>query len=369
MKALTRILAPLILGFGMVVMAAGPASAHTVSGVGATNWSTQLTSVQPAAPGLHVRVVELGNRLELSNTGPDVIVMGYNSEPYLQVGAGGVFENLNSQATYLNQNRLGNAPIPPGLPDDPNAPPRWQRASAGHVVRWHDHRIHWMGGAPPPAVQRAPNQRHLQSTWQVNLRQGATPIAVTGTLTWVPGPSPWPWLGGALVLAVGCAVLGRLRHWGVLLAIAVGVLMVFDITHSLGIAGVAAGGLSTKLARFVAGSYYSFVGWILGVVAIWLLLRRSIDGLYAAVFTAASALLFSGLLDFSTLHRSQAPFLWGVVWDRLSVTVALGGGLGVALGALWALRRAPTPTPTPSVDDEDPSEAPSPISLFRPGEP
>jgi hypothetical protein len=110
----------------------------------------------------------------------------------------------------------------------------------------------------------------------------------------------------------------------------------------------------------VAGSYYSFIGWILGVIAIRLLVRRSVDGLYAAVFTAASAFLFSGLLDLTTLHRSQAPFVWGIGWDRVTVTIALGGGLGVGLGAAWALRRA---HPSDVLDDllDDSSAAADPI--------
>jgi hypothetical protein len=280
-----------------------------------------------------------------------VTVLGYQGEPYLRVGPAGVLANLNSQATYLNKSRQGNAPIPPDLPTDPNAPPRWEQVSSGHVARWHDHRIHWMGSSLPPDVRRAPGQVHVQAVWQVGLRQGSLPVTVTGELRWVPGPSPWPWVFGALVVAVGCVVLGRLPQWGPTLAAAVAVLVVADVAHSAGIAGTAVGGFGAQAGKFVAGSYYSFVGWILGLVAIRLLLRRSIDGLYAAVFTAASAFLFSGLLDLTTLHRSQAPFAWGVGWDRLTVTIALGGGLGVGLGALWALRRSPARSLSLSSDE------------------
>jgi hypothetical protein len=351
-----RLVAVLAVGLGVVVASAEPAAAHSVSGIGATNWQTTIRSVQPAVAGLRVRVVELGNQLELSNTGPEVTVLAYGGEPYLRVGPSGVWTNLNSQATYLNRTRQGNTPLPPDLPTDPAAPPRWEQVSSGHVIRWHDHRIHWMGTAPPPSVRQAPNRAHLQSVWQVDLRQGATPVKVTGELRWVPGPSPWPWLGGALVVAVGCVLLGRLRQWGPALAVAVGLLILVDVAHSVGIAGAAVGGLGAQAGKFVAGSYYSFIGWILGVIAIRLLVRRSVDGLYAAVFTAASAFLFSGLLDLTTLHRSQAPFAWGTGWDRITVTIALGGGLGVGLGAVWALRRAhpsdlPSTTATPAAGD------------------
>jgi hypothetical protein len=352
-------------GFGLVVASAGPAAAHTVSGIGATNWVTRITSVQPVVPGLRMRVVELGNRLELSNTGPEVIVLGYQGEPYLRVGPSGVWTNLNSAATYLNRTRQGNAPVPAGLPTDASAAPRWEQISSGHLVRWHDHRIHWMGSALPPNVQRAPNQEHVQFAWHVDLRQGATPVAVTGELRWVPGPSAWPWVGVALVIAVGCVALGRLPVSTAMavLAVAVGALVVVDIVHAVGVAGAVVGGFGAQAGKFVAGSYYSFVGWILGVVAVPLLGRRNIDGLYAAVFMAASAFLFSGLLDLATLHRSQAPFAWGSGWDRVTVTIALGGGLGLGLGAVWALQRARPE----SSDSSDSSVSPvSPVSSEGP---
>src|SRR3954447_4440195 len=85
-------LLPAVL-FGMVAGAA-PASAHTVGGAGAVNFSTRVLRITPATPGLVVRPVEAGARLELVNTtGRDVVVLGYDNEPYLRVGPGGVFEN------------------------------------------------------------------------------------------------------------------------------------------------------------------------------------------------------------------------------------------------------------------------------------
>jgi hypothetical protein len=151
-----------------------------------------------------------------------VTVLGYNSEPYLRVGPKGVFQNLNSPATYLNRTRAGATPIPPGLPTDPSAAPRWQKVSSGPVARWHHHRTHRMGASPLPDVRRTPDQVHVQPPRRVNLRQGDTPIVITGELTWVPGPSPWPWLAAAATLAVGCVLLGRLRRYGWPLAVSSG---------------------------------------------------------------------------------------------------------------------------------------------------
>src|SRR5579871_4674471 len=64
-KALRRIAASVVIGLGALVATAIPASAHTVSGQGATNYRSTLTSVTPASPDLHVTVVNLGSDLKL----------------------------------------------------------------------------------------------------------------------------------------------------------------------------------------------------------------------------------------------------------------------------------------------------------------
>ena len=98
-----------LIGLIWLLALAQQASAHTVSGVGATNWKTTLIGIDPSPPGLSVRVVDTGSDLEVSNTGPEVIVLGYQGEPYLRVGPGGVSENRRV-ALDLSQLR------PPGMP-------------------------------------------------------------------------------------------------------------------------------------------------------------------------------------------------------------------------------------------------------------
>ena len=74
-----------------IAMMSAPASAHTASGPRPTNYLTTLGSISPRVPGVTVRVVELGNKLELTNrTDTDVVVLGYNSDPYLRVGPRGL---------------------------------------------------------------------------------------------------------------------------------------------------------------------------------------------------------------------------------------------------------------------------------------
>src|SRR5688572_29582855 len=94
-----------------VGISAVPASAHSVSGVSATNLQTNLRSVTPAVPGLKVKVVESGSRLEVSNkSGKEIIVIGYKDEPFLRIGPDGVFQNKLSTTTYISKTREGVEP-------------------------------------------------------------------------------------------------------------------------------------------------------------------------------------------------------------------------------------------------------------------
>jgi hypothetical protein len=334
---------------GWLVLLAQPASAHTVSGVGATNWKSVLTSVTPEVAGIKVQLVEGGSRIEVTNHGPELVVMGYEGEPYLRVGPQGVFENLQSPATYLNCSRTG-CSFPAGLNKD--GPPRWKKISSGQTARWHDHRAHYMGSQLPPDVARAPNQVHQEATWEIAMTQGPTAIAIRGNYTWVPGSSPAPWLLLALVFAGVGVALGVLGAWGVPLAAALVVLTVNDVYHAVGIAWFWSGSTVYRLERFFSGSFFSIVGWVLGAVAAWLLVRKRVDGLYAAVFAGGSAALFTGLLDLGVLSRSQAPFTGSITVDRVTVALSLGLGIGVGIGALIAIRASRPELEADDYDDE-----------------
>ena len=108
MRTLRRGLAALSLAGAVLVAGAAPAGAHNVSGVSSTNYLTTLEGLSPETPGIEVEVVEKGSRIAVTNTNEDdVIVLGYEDEPYLRIGPDGVFENQRSPATYLNRDRTG----------------------------------------------------------------------------------------------------------------------------------------------------------------------------------------------------------------------------------------------------------------------
>jgi hypothetical protein len=341
MRTMRRIVCTVVTAVVLLTVTAPAASAHSVSGVSATNFRTEMRSVSPEVPGLTVRVIETGSRFELENrSGEEVVVFGYSKEPYLRVGPGGVHENVRSPATYLNRTRRGTT-VPGNA--DAAAPPEWRKVSSEPVARWHDHRIHWMSDQDPPAVQRDPGRRHVVIPgWAVDMRRGTTDISARGDLVWVPGPSPFPWLLLALVLAAVVAALALRPFWTAALAAAMVALVAVDAFHAIGVGLANAGSFGTRLGKILAGSFYSFPAWIVGAVGVYWLLRRRSEGLAAVAVSAAVMALAGGLADLAVFSRSQVPFAFSASLVRLAVALTIGLAVGVAAGSALALgRRAP----------------------------
>jgi hypothetical protein len=337
------------LGLLMVVVAAVPASAHGVGGIQPTNYRTTVAAVTPATRGVVVRSVDLGNRLELQNdTSHDVIVLGYDGEPYLRVGPRGTFENVHSPAVYLN--RATNT-LPQKLPAaaDANAAPAWRKISSSSTARWHDHRAHWMGTSVPPVVARDRGSSHLIQQFTIHLRTDGRSLSARGAVLWEPGPSPWPWVGFALALIIGGVLVARSRRWARYTAIALGVLIVAETMHVLGVWGATTQSQWSDLAQ----SAYSIGGIVLAAIALERLVHR---GGYAAAPLVLCAGLFlaiaGGLADITTLSHSQLPTTIPDSVTRLAVATVLGLGTGVAVVAALHLRaqprRATRPTAAPT---------------------
>src|SRR6202040_626611 len=150
---------------------------------------------------------------QLTNrTRVDIVVLGYDAEPYLRVGPRGLYENVRSPAVYLNRTRAGTTTVPAiARGTGASTPPRWRRVSGSHTAIWHDHRIHWMGTSLPPAVRNDPGAVHIiDPQWTVVFRDATRTVVVHGSLLWIPGPSAWPWAALiAALLAVGFFVARR----------------------------------------------------------------------------------------------------------------------------------------------------------------
>jgi hypothetical protein len=319
-----------------LVVSAAPAWAHGVSGVQPTNYRTTVAGVTPPVDGVTVRSVDLGGKLQLTNrTGTDVVVLGYQSEPYLRVGPRGVFENTRSPAVFLNRTTVPSAAAPHTY--DASAAPAWRKLSNARTVSWHDHRAHWMGASAPPQVSRDPSTRHVViSDWNVPARYGDRSLAFTGDVVWVPGPSPWPWLAGALAIALVVVVASRTRSWPLALGMGTAVLVAGEAVHVAGLWGATTANTVSKLGS----SVYSIAGCLVGIGALAMLRRRDPYDATPVVLVAAVFLLIAGgFADITSITRSQLPSTLPEALARGVVMAALGLGLGLVVAAAMRLRR------------------------------
>jgi hypothetical protein len=287
--------------------------------------------------------------VELTNTNrSDVIVLGYDGEPYLRIGSRGVYENFRSPSHFLNRGQpaaFTSTTLPPAA--SPDAPPDWHRKSGRHVVRWRDRRTRWEG-SPPGIVRLEPNRAHALSAWTIGLRRGARKAEVRGTLLWAPGPSATPWLIVAAWLVLITVAVSRLRAFGSPLAVITFALVVADVVHTVAQVGASRDGLGILAVRVLLGGVFSLAAWIVGLAALRSLAANREGGVFAAGIAAFFIAMLTGIGDSSALGHSQIPSLLSPPTVRALVATTLGLGLGVVIAALligwrsgwWATIRA-----------------------------
>ena len=187
------------------------AAAH--GGGGALGFRSTVTAVDPATPGLSVTILDSDDRILLRNeTGEELVVLGYEGEPYLAFRDGKAYRNAHSPATYLNDDRFGKVQLPAEA--DASLPPRWVEVSQAEAYDWHDHRIHWMSTTLPPKVQAKADEPQHVFDWKVTAELNGRPLVIAGSLDYKPPPGGSPrFLVGALVaVVIGSALALVLRR-------------------------------------------------------------------------------------------------------------------------------------------------------------
>jgi hypothetical protein len=186
-----------VVAVAALVVAAPAALAHQ----GNPNYLSQVDAMTPATAGLKVEVLNRDDRLLLTNkSGRDVLVRDYENAPYARVLADGTVEvNTDSKAYYVNNDRLGDVPVPKGV--DGKGPPQWKHLDRTGRFEWHDHRMHWMGGDNRPPAVKDPSVRTKVFDWKVPVEVGGRPGAIAGTLFWTPLPGGGMPIAAVLLLA------------------------------------------------------------------------------------------------------------------------------------------------------------------------
>lgn len=312
----------------------GPAVAHETRG-STTNYLTRFLAVVPPAPdGVTVRVLETGNRLEIRNgSRKEVIVLGYQGEPFLRLTQSGAYQNAFSPSVVRSSTRRGSAP--PTERTDIDAEPVWDRISNRSSARWFDHRIHKTSGLSSRGVREDPGRRQVVSRWAVPLLVEGKRLEARGELLWVPGPNPLPWLAIALGAGVVAVTLSHRRGWSRGLSLVLTVLLVVDALDATAffVASISAGGSFVSAPLIVPA--YAVTGYALSRLR-----KGDEEGLGWAVAAGVAIAYLGGFRSIGSIRDSQLAMQFPGTVARVTAMISLGLGLGVAVAAMRARRTA-----------------------------
>ncbi|MCU1400695.1 MAG: hypothetical protein JWN62_3804 [Acidimicrobiales bacterium] len=292
---------------------AGVALAHNGTGGSSSDYRIQITGWDGDPTGIVLRIVELGNRLELRRTtASSVLVLGYEGEPYLRLDSNGVAENVNSPAHYLNLDRFASTNPPASA--SAAAAPNWTHVADGSTIRWHDHRAHWMSATPRADVLAAPDvERVIFPDNHIDLVVDGRAVSALVRVTWLPPPHRYVWLGAAS-----------------LIGLAVATIFVLVPSAERGVALVAVLGAASALLAQGASPTRAVLGVVLILGAISaLVIRRPV---VSAVAAAGGLVLAATRLEVFE-HDLLAGWM-PAVGQRLAADVAIALCLGVVASAL-----------------------------------
>ncbi|HHC09080.1 MAG TPA: hypothetical protein ENK55_10245 [Actinobacteria bacterium] len=192
-----------------VVFVPGPALADPAV---PTNYRSEVEGISPGDAGT-ATIVGGDAFIDFeAAAGTEVVVLGYDGEPYLRFAPDGtVWENQRSPAAYLNGDRYGRVGAFPG-DVDPDAEPRWVPVADERRWAWHDHRTHWMLPTPPSIVTDRAGAPVTVFDWSIPIVVDGDEGRIDGLLRWLPSVSPLPALAVAGFVAL--ALLPAARHHG-----------------------------------------------------------------------------------------------------------------------------------------------------------
>ncbi len=320
-----RLVWAVALGLFAALAVGSPAAADPA---GPTDYLSEVVAIEPSA-AVSVTVIGGDSFLQLvADTGTEVLVVGYQGEPYLWFQPDGtVLENRNAPSTYVNQDRFGGNDIPANASAD--AEPDWVEVASSGRYAWHDHRAHWMQRTRP--LGQGPGDQILEAV--IPLEVNGEQVGVTVISTWQPAPSAVPvWIGLALgaAAAAGAWALRRTDR------------SVHLVTIPLAAAAAVAG--IVQFRSLPAETDPRALWWVLPTIAVVCAIGGLVAHWRRARFVADAATLLVGVElaiwgwikrdGFSAaLIPTDAPG-W---FDRLATAAALIGGVGLTGLALWWL--------------------------------
>jgi hypothetical protein len=311
---LARLLVVAVLG---ALVAPGIAEAHhTAVPVVALDYRNRIVADEPAA-GVRASLEDAGRKLRLTVApGTRAVVLGYVGEPFLRLGVSGVEANRRSETAQ------GLRLVPSGRVDGRAADAVWTRVTSARTLAWADARA-WASDSALKGRARV--------AWAVPVVVGGRTVSVTGELTKVGRPTPWPWLvllAMPLVLAAW-ASRRRERLWPV----ATGLAAAAGVSTLLGLAGFALGGLPVSTDRWLLFALET------GLVAVAIALLSRPQARFVAAAGLAAFAILQALSELAVFRHGYVVSALPAALVRAAAAVALGCGIGT--GVLVFL--APTP--------------------------
>lgn len=175
---------------------------------GNPDYRSIIDRVTPNVPGVSFEVLSYDSYFQLLDQhGHEVVIYGYEGEPYARVLKDGTVQvNERSPAYYLNDTRYPTGEVPPIA--NAKAPPKWKTFDDSGTFLWHDHRMHYGSPSVPPQVTDEHRKTKIYD-YEIPLRIDGRKGAIHGTLYWV-GPantSKLPFIIVGVVILVGGGAL------------------------------------------------------------------------------------------------------------------------------------------------------------------
>ena len=290
----------LILVLVVMPASSGVALAHYAGGLAPSASRCEIRTVDPPVTGLQVKVIEAGARLEIDNhTGVTVDVL---PEP--------------------GTDRLREPTISPS-----------------DSARWSDRRIVAAAQASDP-----PDHRRA---WAIPLRVGSQTVTIHGEQVWPPPPPAGLWwlvTGLAALVAVVVGFVAVRRRWAaVALGVATLTIAAAHVIHLLGSTAVVPPDQSVP-ATILGFAGPAIAAWPLGLIGPWLAIAGYRSGLLVCGLFGALLLLFS-VPDVTSFFYAVLPFGWSPDLDRAVTALVVGGGFGLFITGVLALRALARATP------------------------
>jgi len=311
-----------VLAGACLVWMATPAPPAMADPAVPTNYTSEVTGIEPAVDGVEAEVVG-GDAFLSVHAGPgtELVVLGYRDEPYLRIDPeGAVWRNRRSPATYLNDDRYGQREIPAEA--EAAADPEWELIGGQGRWSWHDHRIHWMSPDRPPQLTGDREQEVFE--WEVPMLVDGEEVVVTGRLAWRPDVSPFP---AALVGLAGLIPLVAVRRRS-------SALMSWFAIGAGGVGAVAA--IGQWLASPADARGFPVAATFLGVAVVVALASLRFDRARSARSAAIAGALLAGWgwSRLATLTRPIVPSVNPEWLDRGATALVLVTGVAVVVAAL-----------------------------------